>query len=96
MSQRVVIIELNDTNKIFRHIQSNVPDQEEIEQLSQDYEMCGSMEATYEWYEIGEGESDTDTFFTEEELESMSEDLEKNCETKGIYCELIQSGTYAI
>lgn len=97
MSQRVVIIEMNDEKRQRNiHIQNYVPDQDDIEQLSLDYEMSGSVEATYEWYEIGEGESDTDAFFTEEELKSMYEDFERNCEKRGMNCELIQSGMIVI
>lgn len=64
-----------------------------------DMEMeSGEHEIKYEWYEIGDGESDTDEFFIEEELLRMKrkDKFEEYMEKQGYEMELIQSGTIMI
>ncbi len=96
MSQRVVYLQLSDDNYATCHYgETSVPDEDYVVSLAEDYDLKGNIECLYEWYEIGEGESDTDTFFTDDEIADMFEsgNFVKACEEKGYDCELVEYGT---
>lgn len=58
----------------------------------------GEHEIEYEWYEIGEGESDTDEFFDEKELLRMKREdrFEEYMKIQGYEIDLIEYGTIMI
>lgn len=96
MSQRVVYLELSDNNYTTRHFgETSIPDVDDVASIAKDYDLKGNIECSYEWYEIGEGESNTDTFFTNDEIAAMFEtgDFVKVCKEKGYDCELVEYGT---
>ena len=97
MSQRAVFIEVDGEQ--YEEIFHSVPDKEDCLSICLDMEMeSGEHEIKYEWYEIGEGESDTDEFFIEEELLRMKKEdrFEEYMKIQGCEMELVQSGTIMI
>ena len=82
MSQRAVFIEVDGMlyNEIFR----SMPDYDECVSIIKDIGLDteGSVDVVAAWYEIGEGESDTDEFFKEAELLHLydTDTLEKEME----------------
>lgn len=97
MGQRVVFI--NVDGEQYDEILSSVPDEEDCLSICLDVGMeSGEHEIEYEWYEIGDGESDTDEIFTEEELLRMKREdrFEEYMEKQGYETELVQSGTIVI
>lgn len=97
MSQRAVFIEVDGEQ--YDEILSSVPDEEDCLSICLDMDMTsGEHEIEYEWYEIGEGESDTDEFFVEEELLEMKRKgkFEDCMGKRGYETELVQSGTIVI
>lgn len=99
MSQKVIIVSLSDAETSIKHYEEpSVPTEEDIESLARDYELKGKVEATYEWYCVGEGESGIDIFFSDSEIATMDEtgDFMKACESKGFSCDFIQGGTIRI
>ena len=97
MSQRAVFIEVDGEQ--YEEIFHSVPDEEDCLFICLDMEMeSGEHEIKYEWYEIGDGESDTDEFFIEEELLRMKrkDKFEEYMEKQGYEMELIQSGIIMI
>jgi hypothetical protein len=85
MSQRAVFIEVDGMlyNEIFR----SMPDYDECVSIIKDIGLDteGSVDVVAAWYEIGEGESDTDEFFKEAELLHLydTDTLEKEMERRG-------------
>lgn len=97
MSQRAVFVEVDGEQ--YEEIFHSVPDEEDCLSICLDMEMeSGEHEIKYEWYEIGEGESDTDEFFIEEELLRMKKEdrFEEYMKIQGYETELVQSGTIMI
>lgn len=79
MSQRVCFVKINDI--FFPEVLGAMPDEEEatglVMGMIEEREICeneDSYDVVTSWYEIGEGESDTDCFFTDEELLAMCDD----------------------
>lgn len=96
MSQTVRISTINDV--FYEEIKTSFPDQEECiymvkEALEEGYVAENDMyEVETHWYEIGDGESGTDTFFTDDELiewykKGEISEIEKNAEERGHYVE---------
>lgn len=97
MSQRAVFIKVD--NEQYEEIFHSVPDEEDCLSICLDVGMeSGEHEIEYEWYEIGNGESDTDNFFIEEELLRMKREdrFEEYMKIQGYEIDLIQSGTIVI
>ena len=97
MSQRAVFVEVD--GNLFPEIQSAMPDYDDCVSIVRDMELDldegDTCEVCAVWFEIGEGESDTDEFFPEESLLAWYESgtLEKEVEKQGHYLEEIQSDT---
>lgn len=102
MSQTAVFVKLEDSEGclVVQEILTGVPAEECIIVLALEEDMSGSVEATYEWYEVGDGESGMDFFFLDEELLTMygndGDDFIKKCEEKGYATERIQYGTISV
>ena len=99
MSQKVVFIQLENENYATNHYgETSIPDEEYVDQLARDYDLFGDVEAHYEWYDIGEGESGMDEFFDEDKLADMYEtgNFIKACESNGYDCELVEHGTISV
>ena len=97
MSQRAVFIEVDGEQ--YEEIFYSVPDEEDCLSICLDMEMeSGEHEIKYEWYEIGNGESDTDEFFIAKELLRMKKEdrFEEYMKIQGYETELVQSGTIVI
>lgn len=97
MSQRAVFVKVD--NEQYKEIFHSVPDGEDCLSICLDVGMeSGEHEIEYEWYEIGDGESDTDEFFIEEELLDMKrkDKFEEYMEKQGYETELVQTGTIVI
>ena len=72
MAQKVVFVFIDGT--LSDEILTYTPDTDDLLTIldNMGYEASdGEIEAGYEWYDIGSGESDTDEFFTEKELYDM-------------------------
>lgn len=97
MAQKVVFIFVE--NELSEEILSFTPDKDELIQAARDMEYETSENDTgvnvqFEWYDIGEGESDTDIFFSDKELyqimKNRKQNFQKEIEQRGFFCELIQ------
>ena len=72
MSQTMRIPKINDS--FYGEILTYFPDEEEAQEMVKEAVTDGWLseyrdyEVTTDWYEIGEGESNTDYFFSDEEL----------------------------
>lgn len=97
MSQRAVFVEVDGT--VYPEVLHSMPDFEDCISFVQDLECepCegDSCNVDAVWYEIGEGESDTDNFFSEEVLLDWYENnrLEEEIEKRGYNAEVVQSET---
>lgn len=102
MSQTMRIPKINDS--FYGEILTYFPDEEEAQQMVKEAVTDGWLseyrdyEVTTEWYEIGEGESNTDSFFSDEELIEWYniggiEEIEKRAKEKGYNVEHIQTDT---
>lgn len=96
MAQKVVFVFVNELSD---EILSFTPDKDDCIQIARDmgYEASENntgVNVRFEWYDIGEGESDTDTFFSDEELyqimKNRKQSFQKEIEKKGFICELVQ------
>ena len=97
MSQRAVFVEVDGEQ--YEEIFHSVPDEEDCLSICLDMGIeNGEHEIEYEWYEIGEGESDTGEFFVEEELLRMKREdrFEEYMKIQGYEMELVQSGPIMI
>lgn len=97
MAQKVVFVFVE--NELSDEILSFTPDKDDCIQTARDmgYEASENdtgVNVRFEWYDIGEGESDTDTFFSDEELYQIMKDrkqgFQKEIEQRGFICELVQ------
>lgn len=102
MSQTMRIPKINDS--FYGEILTYFPDEEEAQEMVKEamtggcLSEYGDYEVTTDWYEIGEGESDTDYFFSDEELIEWYnvggiEEIEKKAREKGLDVEHIQTDT---
>lgn len=101
MSQKAVFLRIN--GNLHEEVFTSVPDHDEMVQVCKDfgYEAedgkwdgdCINVE--YEWVDIGEGESGTDTFFDDETLCALYDcyEWEKNFESLGYNVEIVESGS---
>lgn len=104
MSQTAVMIRVN--GNLHEEVFTNVPDYDDAIQICKDFgyeESDGNYEGDYilveyEWLEIGEGESGTDTFFDDETLRFIydSYNYENIFETHGYHIDSIQTGSYEV
>lgn len=97
MSQKAVFVTINGT--VYEEVFSHIPDREELIQLCKDEGYTADMDnvsdyiyVEYEWIEIGEGESNTNEFFSEEALLHM---YQSGDFTKTVY-ELLSLNVYVI
>ena len=74
MSQRAVFVRVDE--ELYPEVLHSMPDREECISIARELEYEGPCEVSAVWFEIGEGESDTDEFFPEE---SMLEWYRKDC-----------------
>lgn len=101
MSQTVRIPKINDF--FYGEILTYFPDEDEarkmVKEATEGWLFENSdYEVTTDWYEIGEGESNTDYFFSDEELIEWYniggiEEIEKRAKEKGYSVEHIQTDT---
>lgn len=102
MSQTMRIPKINDS--FYGEILTYFPDEEEAQEMVKEAmtDGClseyGDYEVSTDWYEIGEGESNTDYFFSDEELiewynSGGIEEIEKRASEKGYNVEHIQTDT---
>lgn len=105
MSQTAVMIMVNGS--VHSEVYEHVPDYDEAIQICKDFgyesedgDYPGDhIRVEYEWLEIGEGESGTDAFFSDDELVFLynSGHYEENFKTHGGYdVECVESGNYNI
>ena len=73
MAQTAVFIEMTDSSYTCLEILSYTPDEEDLKSLAEGNNLEGDI--TCEWcaYNVGEGESDTDSFLEEEDLRDLYE-----------------------
>lgn len=97
MAQKVVFVFIE--NELSDEILSFTPDKDNCIQAARDmgYEASESdigINVRFEWYDIGEGESDTDIFFFDKELyqimKNREQSFQKEIEQRGFICELVQ------
>ena len=102
MSQTMRIPKINDS--FYGEILTYFPDEEEAQEMVKEAmtDGClseyGDYEVTTDWYEIGEGESNADYFFSDEDLiewynSGGIEAIEKILSEKGYNVEHIQTDT---
>ena len=100
MSQTAVFVRIN--GNFHKEVFSYVPDHDEMIQICKDFGYESSdgsfdgdyINVEYEWVDIGDGESGTDTFFDDESLCHLydSYEWEKNFEDMGYNAESIETG----
>lgn len=93
MSQRVVFVDYFSIIHLTSSVYSYIPDEDEMKNECEDYDP-GMIEAHWYWYDIGEGESDTDCFYTDEQLMKLWEEgvFEEQIEKDGYLLDLVQKG----
>lgn len=97
MAQTISICEVYDGEYNVIAVTSCEPDEKEVEEIAIDNEMSGDIVCEYIAYNIGEGESGMDYFFSEEELLEMyknksSLEFEKEIEKLGYEISAYSSG----
>lgn len=101
MSQKAVFLRIN--GNLHEEVFTSVPDHDEMVQVCKDFgyeaedgQYDGDyINVEYEWVDIGEGESGTDTFFDDESLCALYDchEWEKNFESLGYNVEIVESGS---
>lgn len=97
MAQTVSLCKVYDGEYSVIAVTSCLPDENEVEEIAIDNEMSGDIVCEYIAYNIGDGESGIDYFFSEEELLEMykskgSYDFEKEIEKLGYEISAYSSG----
>lgn len=104
MSQTAVLVRVNGNlhNEVF----SSVPDYDDAIQICKDFGYEASdgsfpgdyILVEYEWLDIGDGESGTDTFYDDETLLHIydSYGYEEVIEADGYNVEVVESGSYEV
>lgn len=101
MSQKAVFVRIN--GNLHEEVFTHVPDHDEMIQICKDFGYESTDErydgdyiiVEYEWVDIGDGESGTDTFFDDESLCFLYDcyGWEKNFENMGYNTESIETGS---
>ena len=101
MSQKAVFVRIN--GNLHEEVFTHVPDHDEMIQICKDFGYESTDERydgdyiniEYEWVDIGDGESGTDTFFDDESLCFLYDcyGWEKNFEKMGYNTESIETGS---
>lgn len=78
MAQTETICKICNERYEITEIVPGIPTEEEIEGLARDNELYGDITCEYKSYNIGEGESGTDIFFSDEELVEFFENNERD------------------
>lgn len=101
MSQKAVFVRINGS--LHAEVFPSVPDHDEMVQICKDfgYEFSDGkydgdyINVEYEWVDIGDGESGTDTFLDDEALCALYDghECEKNFESMGYNAEVVESGS---
>lgn len=76
MAQTVSIMIISDETCECVGLINNIPTEEDVESLACDYDLNGNIECDYVSYNIGEGESHMDTFFSDDELKDIYNSVE--------------------
>ena len=94
MAQNICLVELdNGIETVLIVMDHTELLEEDARSLAYDNSLFGSIEASYEWYNVGEGESGMDCYFSSDDLEEICYDeFLPLCEEKGLDYELVQSG----
>lgn len=97
MSQKFCITELNNDSRFSMTQEISFPiDKDEVIAVAQGMDMEGEVSYHSRWYEIGEGESNSDTFISEEDLQELiyadvdMDGVIEEIEKMGYECNLIQ------
>ena len=101
MAQTISICEVYNDEYSVVAVTSCEPDINEVEEIAMENEMSGDVVCEYISYNIGEGESGIDYFFSEEELLEMyksksSLEFEKEIEKLGYEISTYSSGTVRV
>lgn len=101
MAQSISICEVYNGEYNVIVITSCEPDKEEVEEIAIDNELSGDVVCEYITYNIGEGESGMDYFFSEEEILEMyknksSLEFEKEIEKFGYEISAYSNGTVRV
>lgn len=104
MSQTAIFARVNGTlyeGEVFKHIVSKdeaIGLCADIGLTSDDGDSTDIISIEYEWYEIGEGEANTNKFFTDSELLEMykNKDFNKSINQKGYSLEWVQDTRFGV
>lgn len=98
MAQTVSIMILSNNDYETIEVVRSIPTEDSVLELATDREFYGEIECSYVSYNIGEGESRIDTYFSDDELIYIFEQFddfelfEKEIESKGYSIERYSSG----
>lgn len=99
MAQTAVFIEMDSDNHSCLGFLSYIPDEDDLRCLAKDNELTGDVTGDYFAYNIGEGESGTDSFLSEEDLKDLyvGGNFEKNLEKKfNLSASVYESGSVSV
>ena len=104
MSQTAIFVRINGTlyeGEVFKHIVSKdeaIGLCTDVGLASDNGDSMDTISIEYEWYEIGDGEANTDEFFDDSELFKMykSKDFNKSVNQKGYSLEWVQDTRFGI
>ena len=102
MAQSVSILVINNGEYEVVGTTSRIPDEEDIEVIAIDNDMYGEISCEYISYNIGEGESGIDEFFTDDELIGIYNqfdnfgEFEQEIEKEGYDIDSYSSGSLSV
>ena len=104
MSQTAIFVRVNGTlyeGEVFKHIVSKdeaIGICADIGLTSDDGDSMDTINIEYEWYEIGDGEANTNEFFNDSELLEMykTKDFNKAVNRKGYSLEWVQDTRFGV
>lgn len=100
MAQSISFLEIRNENYTCIETLDYTPSEEDVESLALDNDITGDVECEYCCYNIGEGESATETLIDEDilrDLYSESDDFEEVIEKEyGYDVDVYQSGTIKV
>lgn len=97
MSQDVVFVTMSGEDRVVNLYLDYIPTEDDIVVLKDDYGLFGSIETSYDSYEVASEDLDMGSIFVDTDFESFlgmgSIDVIDAFERMGYECELIESGT---
>jgi len=101
MAQQVTFINIESDYENVITVTTGAVTEEDVREEANSYDFDGNIKSSYYCYNIGEGESGADEFFTEDELRDAfeadllhNEDFSVFCNSRGYVADVYEQGMF--